>query len=257
MGKKPRCLQIDICGFEKEGLYLIFPDSTWLDLTRDNIENEAKKFWEDPAKITPQLKEAIEFKKCSYCPRKARNDICDAIRPVLPFLDRIDKYVSFDKVTAIYKGKEGLIHVKDTSMQEALRYVSILSLIYYHQTNRKYWRYFYGIIPIAGVRDTAARMYLNMYWVHKGDKEKIKKIIEQFIEELRESSDNQVKRLNLICKNDAFMNAFVSAQVVTEFLSMDINKTLDQSIHDFGKEAAELGYIPAFALKNRGRLTLS
>jgi len=242
------CSEFNICDYQKEGLYVILPDSTCLELTKDNIEKEAKKFWEDPSKITPKIKKAIDFQKCSYCPRKAKSDICDAIRPVLPFLEIVDKYVSFDEATALYRGKEGLLYSKRTTMQEALKYVSILSLTYYHQTNRKYWKYYYGIIPLMGGKEAASRMYLNMYWLHKGNIEEINKVIERFTSELRESSSNQVKRLNLVCKNDAFMNAFVSTQIATEFLSMNIDEALTKAVETFGKEAADSGYIPTSIL---------
>jgi hypothetical protein len=154
---------------------------------------------------------------------------------MLPFLDIVDKYVSYDRVIAVYKGNEDkLVHVKATSMQDALRYVSILSLLRYNLVLQKYWKYYYGIIPIMGGREVATRVYLNMYWLHKGNLEEIKGMIKRFGEELRVSSTNQVKRLNLVCKNDAFVNAFVNTQLVTEFLIHE-EEILAKSFDDFEK----------------------
>jgi len=240
-GRDSMAGKIDICfeDYKEEGLYLILPDATRLELTRDNIEEVTKRYWEEPDKIPQRVRQAIDFQRCPFCPLKSHKDICDAIRPILPFLDIVDRYISFDKVEAIYKGTEkGIIHASYTSMQEALKYVSILSLTNYCKAGRKYFNYYYGIIPFTSGKDLACRMYLNMYWLHKGDKDEINKIISKFIEELRITSDNQVKRLNLICKNDAFMNAFVSTQVATEFLSMDIEKTLEKAFEEFGKSTA-------------------
>lgn len=236
-----KMLNLNLDDYKKEGLYLILPDKTRLELTRENIENVTKKYWEDLAKIPQKVKKAIDFQRCPFCPLKSHKDICDAIRPILPFLDIVDKYVSFDKVQAVYKGTErDIIHISYISIQEALKYVSILSLTNYCQIGRKYFSYYYGIIPFTSGKELACKMYLNMHWLHKADKNQINKIIFKFIEELRITSDNQVKRLSLICKNDAFMNAFVSTQVVTEFLSMDIEKSLAKAFDEFGKSAVDL-----------------
>ncbi len=226
---------IDSSDFKSNGLYLIFPNKTCLDFSRENIEKETEKFWNDPSRITPQIKKAVDFQKCYFCPHKEQKDICDAIRPVLPFLEDVDKYLSFDKVTAVFKGKGEVLHVVNTDMQQALKYVSILSLVYYHALGGKYWKYYYGIIPIMRPKEIAGRIFLNMYYMHKGDKEEITDLIEEFREQMRVASQNQVKRIGLISKNDAFLNAFVSSQVVTEILSFKIEEMLEKSISEFSK----------------------
>jgi hypothetical protein len=214
-----RILDLRLSDFGKEGLYLLFPDSTKLELTKENIERVTDRYWQDPTKIPEDKRKAIEFQKCYFCPHRNQEDICDSIRPVLPFLDIVDQYVSYDKVIAIYKGNEDkLIHVRATTMQDALKYVSILSLLRYNLVLQKYWKYYYGIIPIMSGREVASRVYLNMYWLHKGNLEEIKEMNKRFGEELRVSSANQVKRLNLVCRNDAFMNAFVNTELVTQIL---------------------------------------
>ena len=163
--------------YTEKGLYLVFPDSTSLELTRSNIERLAAQYWDDPASIPPDVKTSAEIKRCDISPVKEKPGLCDALRPVLPFLKEVDKYISFDKVTAIYKGdKKEDLYVSETTMQEALKYVSILSLMYYCQVGRQYWKYFHGIIPFMSPKEIALRIYLNMYWFHKGDKEAINKL---------------------------------------------------------------------------------
>jgi hypothetical protein len=226
-------LDLRLSDFEKEGLYLLFPDSTRLELTKENIERVADRYWQDPTKIPEDKRKAIEFQKCYFCPHKNKEDICDSIRPILPFLDIVDQYVSYDKITAVYKGsEERLVHIRATTMQDALKYVSILSLLRYNLVLQKYWKYYYGIIPIMGGREVATRVYLNMYWLHKGNLEEMKEMLRRFGEELRVSSTNQVKRLNLVCKNDAFVNAFVNTQLVTQFL-INMEDILTKSFNDF------------------------
>jgi hypothetical protein len=230
-----RILDLRLSDFEKEGLYLLFPDSTRLELTKENIEKVTDRYWQDLTKIPEDKRKAIDFQKCYFCPHKNKEDICDSIRPMLPFLDIVDQYVSYDKIIAVYKGNEDkLVHVKATTMQDALKYVSILSLLRYNLVLQKYWKYYYGIIPIMGGREVATRVYLNMYWLHHGNLEEIKEVIKRFGEELRVSSTNQVKRLNLVCKNDAFVNAFVNTQLVAQFL-VHIGGILTKSFDDFEK----------------------
>jgi len=233
-------INLKLSDYLQKGLYLILKDSTKIVLTREHIENTAKEYWNKPDKISPKVKSAVEFQRCPFCPLKGKDDFCDAIRPVLPFLEIIDKYVSFDEVAAIYKEDDNkLLHVGNTTMQEALKYVSVISLMQYCQIGRKYWKYYMGIMPLKGGKEATMRMYLNMHWLHKGNKEEINKMVNIFIEQLRITSQNQVTRMNLICKNDVFMNAFVNTQIATEFLSMDIEKTAAKAFEAFEKDIVE------------------
>jgi len=43
-----RILDFRLSDFEREGLYLLFPDSTKLELTKENIEKVADRYWKDP-----------------------------------------------------------------------------------------------------------------------------------------------------------------------------------------------------------------
>jgi hypothetical protein len=228
-----KIINLKLSDFEKEGLYLLFPDSTRLELTKENIEKVTNRYWQDLTKIPEDKREAVEFQKCPFCPHKDKEDICDAIRPVFPFLDIVDQYVSYDKVIAVYKGGEDKsAHISATTMQDALKYVSILSLLRYDMVLQKYWKYYYGIIPIMSGREVATRVYLNMYWLHQGDLGQVKEMIKRFGEELKVSSANQVRRLNLICKNDAFLNAYVNTQLVTQFL-INMEAILRKSFDEF------------------------
>lgn len=231
-----KSIALDLSDYAEKGLYLILKDASRLVLTRKNIEKVTAEFWNDPQGLPLRIKETIEFQRCPFCPLKGRNGFCDALRPILPFLEVIDKYVSFDKVTAIFKGEEkDLLYVSQTTMQEALKYISVLSLMQYCQVGRKYWKFYFGIIPLMGGKEAAMRLYLNIYWLYKKDKEEIEKIIAKFNEEIRISAQNQVKRLNLLCKNDAFLNAFVNAQIGIEFLSLNMEDILKVSFENFEK----------------------
>jgi len=231
MAGKEDSINLQFSNYEQEGLYLHFEDSSHLVLTKEVIEQTAEKFWQDPAKIPPDIKEADEFQRCSICPGRHQAGLCSGLGPVLPFLDYVDKYASFDKVVAIYRAKgQEVLNVATTTMQRALSYVAILSLLYYCLYSKEYWRYYFGVMPLNSAETVVARIYLNIYWLNKGNKEEIDKAISQFQEDLILTTGNQVKRLNLICKNDAFINAFVYAQVTTAFLSMDIDSVLKDHV---------------------------
>lgn len=231
MARKEESIKLQFKNYEQAGLYLHFEDSSRLILTNEVIEQTVNKFWQNHTKIPPEIKESDEFRRCSICPGRNQAGLCVGLGPVLPFLECVDKYVSFDKVVAVYRAKgQEVLDVANTTMQRALSHVAILSLLHYCLNSREYWRYYFGVVPLASPETVAAKIYLNIYYLHKGNKKEIDKVISQFQEELILTTKNQVKRLNLICKNDAFINAFVNAQITTQFLSMDIDSILKNHI---------------------------
>ncbi len=223
-----KAINLQLADYDQEGLYIISEDSKPLVLTRDNIEQTAKKFWEDPGSISPKVKAAAEFQRCDFCPLNKIGGLCDAIRPTFPFLDALDKYVSHNQVIAVYKDDKGVLSAHSTTMQKALRYLSVLSLVYYCQLTRKYWKHFWGIMPLMEAQEIAARLYLNFFYLNGGSKRKTEKSISKFKEEMTITSNNQVKRMNLVCDNDAFMNAFVNTQIITDILSFNVAKIVDE-----------------------------
>ncbi len=204
---------------DQPGLYLFFENAAPMKLTRENIENITREYWTSPDKIPEQVKKSIDFKRCPFCPLKKKDDLCDALRPILPLFESIDKFNSYDDVTAVYKGDENsLYHVSRTSMQRALRYISNLSLMTYCRVGRKYRKYFMGINPVEETEAIANRLYLNIFWHHAGDTGTINKIIKTMNQKITTTTHNQLNRLRLICKNDAFINAFILSHMVTDML---------------------------------------
>jgi len=216
--------------FENPGLYLIFSDGNRLPLTKENIELTVETYWSDPTKIPLHVRKATGFQRCHFCPLVGTEDMCDAIRPTIPFLEIVDKYVSYDKVTAVYRDdNQDILYLSRTTMQQALKYVSILSLMYYCRKGRTYWRYFWGINPLMHGREIASRLYLNLAFLHHCNREEIDKVTSKFKEEIKITSKNQVERMNLVCKNDAFLNSFVNTQMITQILSMNLDQALESA----------------------------
>ncbi|HTY13942.1 MAG TPA: hypothetical protein VMD02_07160 [Candidatus Omnitrophota bacterium] len=230
-------LNLDFDKYEKKGLYLIFNDLSHLELTEDRIDELTEKYWNDPAKIPASVKEAFGFKRCPFCPSQKEGGICDALHPILPFLEIVDRYVSYDPVVAVYKGhRKGLLRVADSKMQDALVYLSTLSLIDFCRSAARYRKYYYGVTPLMSAKETSARIYLNIFWEKKGDKAQIDAFLAEFKQLLKVTAENQIKRLSLICKNDVFVNAIAKAQIVTEFLSLDYDKLLEESFRNIENE---------------------
>lgn len=236
MAEEEKTITMEWSHYRQPGLYLILDDASELRLTRENIERVTEEMWADPEVISPHVKEAVEFQRCHFCPLKGDKAFCDALRPTLPLLEIVDKYHSFDQVTAIYKGEDTeLCHVSYTTMQRALRYISNLSLMAYCQIGRKYWKYFIGIIPIMDTQETANRLYLNIYWANEGNKEAVDQIISRMSKEITITSQNKAARLRLICDNDAFLNAFVLTHMLTDILFENKDRNLKELLESFEK----------------------
>ncbi|NJD55259.1 MAG: hypothetical protein FIA94_02500 [Nitrospirae bacterium] len=223
-------LSLALREFDQKGLYLIFEDSTVLPLTENEVTNVARRYWEDPSKISPEVRKHDDFHPCTICPEAGNDVMCYTLRPVLPFLEDIDRYFSYDKVVAIYRGDEDRsFHIAESDMQNALQYICILSLLSYCRVGRQYRKYYHGVIPVMGLGPVVERICLNIYWLHKGDKTKIDTFLQQFQQDIAIISGNALKRLNLICQKDALLNAFYNMQVTVDLLAMKMDEVLNRA----------------------------
>jgi hypothetical protein len=220
---------------EAPGLYL-FPDGGQpvIALTAERVKHFAHDLWLDPDRLPPATRAAAEFQRCDICPALSLGGLCDAIRPTLTTFGAVDRYASYDRVIAVYRAEgSGILGVAETDMQGALKYVAMLSLLYFCQCGRKYWPYFRGVTPLMGPSEIAEFLYLNMFWIHRGDRQAMQEMIRRFKDEMFLTSRNQNLRLNLLCTNDALMNAFVGTFVIAEFLSRGIEQRLADSFSRF------------------------
>ena len=223
MSAPKEILNLKLDEFDKQGLYLIFPDSTRVDLVTENIEHMAERYWSDPSKISPEIKKAAEFQPCKHCPNYGKDVLCKALTPLLPYIDSLDKYMSYANVTAVFRGKDSqLLHVSQTTLQRALCFLPILSMIFYCEMSERYSKYFTDIMPLMDIRSISSRIYSNIYIKNKGDQAAISSIITQLKSEVTESTHCLLKRLRMICKRDAFANAFVHTHLI--FDCLDSNK---------------------------------
>jgi hypothetical protein len=148
--------------------------------------------------------------------------------------EHFDGYVSHDRVRAIYRsGTGGLVVSADTTMQRALQYLSVLSILYYCEMGRKYWRYFHGVHPLMSTEDVVVRVYLNMFWACKGDVDRTRALIGTFHDEITTTTRCQMERIRLFYHSDAFLNALILTQVASEFLAMDVESLVKRHFDDF------------------------
>jgi len=223
--------------FTQKGLYLIFGDSTILPLTESNVAAVTRRFWEDPSKISSDVRRHADFHPCAICPEAGNDVMCYTLRPVLPFLEDIDRYCSYDRVVAVYRGDEDrTFHVAESDMQNALQYICILSILSYCRVGRQYRKYYHGVIPVMGLAPAVERIYLNVYWLHKGDKKKINDFVQHFQKDVSGISGNVLKRLNLICQKDALLNAFYNMQVSVDLLAMKMDEVLIKAFQTSDEE---------------------
>jgi len=217
---------------ETEGLYLYAEGGVFFDLSRVRIQRLAEAYWNDPAKLSPSVRQDDAFQACDVCPFKGHNALCSAMKPLLPFLEEMDRFHSYDKVTAVYVPKRGLEYVADTTMQTALQYVTNMGIFEYCEGAKRYHQYFYGIDPFLNMNENLARLFLNVYWLKRGNQNQIDELIGEMQAVIKVISGNSIKRLAVMCKSDVFINAYIKTYYFVEMLTVvNIDATLGKHFH--------------------------
>lgn len=225
--------KLDTNEISGSSLYLLFSDGRKLNINRKEMEKYARDKKGCLCDMPSSVKNTENFSRCIICPEK--HGVCDALIPLIPYIEIFDNYNSFDKVTAVFKKGE-LTYVSKTTVQEAVRYVSILGLMQYCLAGKKYWKYFLDIVPLMPFQELYNRLYLNIYWLNKGNQAAVDAFIKHFVEDITIATKSIAKRLNVICKSDAFLNSFVNMHIGTRFLTLDIDKILGESFDELERE---------------------
>lgn len=210
---------VDFTLCAEPGLYLLWPDGNRMGLTRAYIDSCTQRMLADPYSIPLSVRAAAAYRPCDICPERDQAVICHAIMPVLPFLAEVDRYLSYDRVTAVYR-EEGsdILNVVETTMHEALKFICILSVIQYCEVGHQYQPYFARVNPLMPPDDLAAAVYRNIFLEAQGDRERVAVTILRMREELLHTTRCQMARVKLVCQQDAFLNAYVSTYVVIQIL---------------------------------------
>jgi hypothetical protein len=232
-------------GFPEPGLYLLFPNGERVDLTRRQIEETTGRYLADPNLIPPSVKAAANYAPCAICPERHRAQICHAIMPVLPFVQRFEGYLSFDSVMAVYRESEhSPLVVAETTMQKALQYITMLSLTAYCEIGRHYDRYFRGVHPLMPQDRIAELVFANLFVHLRGDRARIQAEASLMQEQILCIMSCQIDRLRLICKSDALPNAFASTHALAQLIFFAITDHIaacERSAVDAGTAGAARG----------------
>lgn len=227
-------IQIEPSRYPRSGLYLTFGDGHTVVLTHATIEERSRALLDDPAKVPPHVHEAESFQLCDICPKRGTGDACHAIRPILAVWEHFDAYPSYEPVMAVFRGARSarLVSV-ETTLQRALQYVSILSLLYYCETGKNYWRYFAGVHPLMDTDELIVHVYLNMFWASDGSAERTRALVAKFNDEITTTTRCQMERIRLFCHEDSFLNALILTQLASEFMALDVDDVIRRHLDTF------------------------
>jgi len=205
------------------GLSLLFDDGHEVDLTYDTVHVAAKKLEQDFDAIPADRRAAAEFSPCRVCPARETAVMCHALPAILPFLDALNPYRSHLPLTVVYverdtKDGDGMLHMRRTTLQRALQYIAMESVLGYCEVGRLYFKYFSGIIPFASAETIAERIYANVMLIEHGNQAAVAAIIDSMREHLAVTIQCQIKRVRLVSQSDVFVNAFVNLHMVLELL---------------------------------------
>lgn len=221
--------------FQSRGLTLIPDEGDEIDLTFQAVDDAAEHLKHDTEAIPERCRAAVEFQLCEVCPMAGTEAaMCHALPAILPFLQAFNLRHSHYDVKAVYVdhghgGEKRVIHISATSLQRALQFVAMQSVLTFCETGKRYRRFFKGIIPFAAAEEMAEKIYANVMLQEKGDATAIRKTIQEMRDTLSITMQCQVKRLRLVSQSDAFANAFVNLHLALQMLDLDTIAALRES----------------------------
>ena len=95
-------------------------------------------------------------------------------------------------------------------------------MIYHCEVGKKYSAYFEGVNPIMPQSHIANTVFLNLYLACKGNMQILESTLNTMQRELMQTVKCQMRRLQLICEGDAFLNAFVNTENTTEIMLLAV-----------------------------------
>jgi hypothetical protein len=220
-------MKIDNNLYRDEGMYVHCENGTVFDFSLNNIEILANEYWNNPDKLSNEIRNDALFKTCSVCPYRGQDVLCSAVKPLLPFLENLNDFKSFDPVTVVFRDSNGVVSIKDTDMQNALQYLTNMSVFQYCEDMKRYREYYFGIIPLRSTQENVQTLLLNIFWKSDGDREKTRSTIKELQKAIDITTRNCIERINLICRSDAFKNAYVKTHILGTLIAGHSNKFLE------------------------------
>ena len=226
-------MKIDVNLCKKEGMYFFFPDGRVMDFSKERIQRLADEYWNDPAKLPDNIRNHEAFKTCSVCPYQGQKVFCSAMKPLLPFLGEMEAFASHSIVAAVYVRCGQVRYVPTIALQYALGYVTNMALLEYCEDAKAYHKYFRGIDPLMSMKEAAARLFMNVFWLENGDRVAVARTIREMYRTILVTTKSCVSRLNLMCRSDAFMNAYIVNEGLLWVLSSDMEGLLREYFESY------------------------
>jgi hypothetical protein len=220
-------MTIDVAVYPEEGMYLHCHDGTFFDFSVTNIARLATALWNDPSRLSPEIKHDELFKTCAVCPFRGQDVLCSAIKPLLPFLENVERFKSFDRVTIVYRNPQGVVSSQCVDMQTALQYLTDMSVFQYCEDMKGYKAYFLGVTPMRSTQDNVQTLLLNVFWKTKGNRQAAKQVMVELENAINIVTRNCFHRVHLMCRSDAFKNAYVKTHIIAELISFFSEKFLE------------------------------
>jgi hypothetical protein len=213
-------MPITIADDAPDGISLHLEDGRVLHFTRTLIAETSRKWLSDPALLPSEMQSATAFRPCSVCPAADTARICHALGPSMAFFDRIDEFDSFTPVTVVLRETDPQTTlVKKTTMQRALQYITLLSVMEYCESGAEYQSYFVGLNPLMEPEEFADGLFKTIFCEMKGDLDRVRLILTRLINQIRITSHCQIKRTRLVYQRDALVNAYIATAAIADFLS--------------------------------------
>lgn len=220
-------MKLDSDLYRDEGMYVHCENGTVFNFSLKNVELLADEYWNNPEKINPEIRHNELFKTCSVCPYRGDDVLCSAIKPLLPFLENLNDFKSFDPVTVVFRDANKVISVKETDMQNALQYLTDMSVFQYCEDMKRYKEYYSGIRPLRSTHENVQTLLLNIFWKSDGNKDKTRNTIKDLHKSIDITTRNCIDRINLICRSDAFKNAYIRTHILGDLIQGYSEKFLE------------------------------
>ena len=78
-------------------MYLYCANGAVLDLSKERVLRLTDEYWNDPEKLPDSIRRHKALKTCDVCPFKGQDIFCSVMKPLLPFLEDMEKFHSYDR----------------------------------------------------------------------------------------------------------------------------------------------------------------
>jgi hypothetical protein len=225
--RKSQSMKIDVTAYPDEGMYIHCQDGTFFDFSLTNIARLSTALWNDPSRLSPEIRHDELFKTCAVCPFRGQDVLCSAIKPLLPFLENVERFKSVDRVIIVYRDPKGIVSTQSADMQTALQYLTDMSVFQYCEDMKGYKEYFVGIRPMRSTQENVQTLLLNVFWRSRGSECEAKRVMGEIQNAIDIITRNCFRRLHLMCRSDAFKNAYVKTHIIGELIALSSDKFIE------------------------------